>query len=555
MNDNSPLEKQGENHLKNPAKGGEGNVHEFSTAVNLAKQQVVQLVQQMLFPVSVEVVFGKAFGEDPFKTPGNFPSFTATDKDVTTKWWKIDSGYELRAGSEPFAFCVVKVSGRGEDWDEKQFLATLETLGGPILLILQTGALQQKITDRESPPIPIESDEKSPLVPEHKLFQELYDRAPFAYVNLDQNGIISFVNRPWMSSTGYGLEEVTGRPFVQFLGEYGKELFQKKISEVFAEKNDTELELDFVKKDGSQVWFQISYVIVKDDDNGVGGYHLSCISVSGQGRIKEIILQSEKLASIAGLAAGIAHEINTPLSGILQSVQLIEMFLDPENKNNVRLAEESGVDLKKLQVYLQQQDLDYFIDGIRGSAIKASKIIRSLLDFSRPTQTKFELVQISDLIDLVLRLVQSDYDLKKKHDVINTQFTTEYDAEVPYIHCVPVEIEQVVLNVVKNSVYALSKAKTESPEITIRTLRFGDKIRIEIEDNGPGLPPEVKKHAFDPFYSTKGHGEGTGLGLSVSHTYVTDKHHGAIWIESEVSKGAKVVVELPIESVEFEEQT
>ncbi|AGF76853.1 PAS domain S-box [Desulfocapsa sulfexigens DSM 10523] len=263
-------------------------------------------------------------------------------------------------------------------------------------------------------------------------------------------------------------------------------------------------------------------------------------------QLEDRLLLSEKMTSVAGLAAGVAHEINTPLSGILQSEQLIRMGLSPDTPPNLKVAEKHGVNLSSVQAYMKEQELDFFMDGIRSSALKASQIIKSLLDFSRPQDGSFSTSDTNALVKDAVALAKSDYNLRKKHDIININIVEEYDRNLPLLFCAKVEIEQVLLNLIKNAVQAMAENKMRKPRLILRTLQVGEVIRIEVEDNGPGMENGLKKQIFNPFFTTKEIGEGTGLGLSVSYTIICEKHHGKIWVESEAGKGARFVVELPI---------
>lgn len=425
------------------------------------------------------------------------------------------------------------------DQDEPKSLFLLAPI---IRLILQNGILAEEKREMSLQGERVYTE----LEKTEQYFKFLYENIPSPYQSLGNDGEIIEVNKAWLEVLGYDENEVIGKSFKEFLPEDQHDLYHSCIDRLKETGEVRNVELEVSKKNGTSITIQLDGALSIDAQRNILSSHFIFLDVSEQNRIRELILQSEKLSTIAGLAAGIAHEINTPLSGIMQSVQLIEMFLDPRNETNARLAKENGVDLNDLQKYLQQQDLDYFIDGIRGSAIKASRIIRSLLNFSRPTDAEFEFVSLPDLVELVTSLIHTDYDLKKNYDVMNITINTEYDPEVPLICCVPVEIEQVILNIVKNSVHALGKRQIESPLITIRTSKIEEYVRIEVEDNGPGIPHKTIKHAFDPFFTTKGPGEGTGLGLSVAYTFVVEKHKGKIWFDSNIKKGTRVVVELPI---------
>jgi PAS domain S-box-containing protein len=294
--------------------------------------------------------------------------------------------------------------------------------------------------------------------------------------------------------------------------------------------------------------FLVSTAPVLDDQGTLTHITHVAKDITEKNKIKEQLFLNEKLATIAGLAAGVAHEINTPLSAILQAQQIIDMRLDPYKPRNQERAAECGVDLTKVGTYFKNNDIDFFMKGIRDSAITAGKIIKNLLEFSRPHKSEIRNASLSKLLDTTMELAMADYDLKKRYDIINVEIVKEYDSDLTEVPCVAMEIEQVIFNLVKNAVHAMADNNIENPCITIRTVKTEEIVRIEVEDNGPGIDEETQLHIFDPFFTTKDVGAGTGLGLYVSHALVVDNHMGNIWVESKPNKGGKFIVELPLRS-------
>jgi PAS domain S-box-containing protein len=292
--------------------------------------------------------------------------------------------------------------------------------------------------------------------------------------------------------------------------------------------------------------FLVSAAPVLDDQRNLTHIVHVAKDITEKKKIEEQLFLNEKLATIAGLAAGVAHEINTPLSAILQSQQIIEMKLDPDKPRNQERAAECGVDLSKVKTYFKKNELDVFMKGMRNSAITAGNIIKNLLEFSRSHKGEISNANLSNLLDTTLELASADYDLKKKYNIINVEIVKEYDSGLTEMPCVAMEIEQVILNLVKNAVHAMADDNTENPCIIVRTVKTEKMARIEVEDNGTGINKETQPYIFDPFFTTKEVGAGTGLGLSVSHALIVDKHKGNIWVESESGKGAKFIVELPL---------
>jgi len=261
------------------------------------------------------------------------------------------------------------------------------------------------------------------------------------------------------------------------------------------------------------------------------------------------MLQAEKMATIAGLAAGIAHEINTPLSAILQSIQVIRQSLSPELARNQEIAGRYGLDLAKVEEYLEKREINFFMDGIRDSAIKSGRIIKALLQFSRPRKGNNSREDLALLLNNAVELAKNDYDLRKNHDILNIEIVREYSPNLPLISCMAADIEQVFINLLKNAAQSMSKRQEPKPKgrITLRTLLHGGMARVEIEDNGSGMDEATQRHIFDPFFTTRDIGDGTGLGLSVAYTIIVTKHGGKLTAQSTPGQGATLFIDLPIQ--------
>ena len=303
----------------------------------------------------------------------------------------------------------------------------------------------------------------------------------------------------------------------------------------------------FIRPGGSLVWINMTVASIKNEDES-DPHHLCMIEdITEQKKMTDQLLLNSKQATIVGLAAGVAHEINTPLSAILQAHQLVELGLSPEESDSIEKAGKYNVDLAAVQEYFKNNELDYFMAGIREAALKADRIIKSLLEFSRPHAGGFARADLEEIMENSLLLSQTDYDMKKKYGVTNIKVEKEYEPNLPPITCVTTEIEQVILNLIENSAQAMANTDMEEkPRLILRTAINGERAVIEVEDNGPGIAEDVINHIFDPFFTTREVGGGTGLGLSVSYAIIVDKHRGDIRVESEPGQGAKFIVEFPI---------
>ena len=188
-----------------------------------------------------------------------------------------------------------------------------------------------------------------------------------------------------------------------------------------------------------------------------------------------------------------------------------------------------------------------FLQGIQDAGIRATSIITNMLAFSRRGKAEMTPAAVEDMLDTVIRLAASDYDLKKKYDFRQIEIVRDYDPALNTILCGHTEIEQVLLNLVRNAAQAMASAGTAPPHrIILRTRKQGDDALIEVEDNGPGMPEEIRRRVFEPFYTTKVAGVGTGLGLSVSYFIITEQHQGMISVSSAPGQGACFTIRLPI---------
>ena len=227
------------------------------------------------------------------------------------------------------------------------------------------------------------------------------------------------------------------------------------------------------------------------------------------------LVQSEKLAAVGTLIAGVAHEINNPLSNILGRVQLLQQTISGD-------AAQRGLQM------------------VRDECERALRIVRNLLSFTREHKPETTLVSVNDTLDEVLEL--RAYELK----VSNIELRKDFQAGLPEISADPHQLQQVFLNLVINAEQAMTAAHGRGV-LSIRTQRVGEVVRIVVADDGLGIPDELVSKIFDPFFTTKEVGEGTGLGLSVCYGIVKE-HGGELHVESEEGKSTTFTVELPLPS-------
>ena len=268
--------------------------------------------------------------------------------------------------------------------------------------------------------------------------------------------------------------------------------------------------------------------------------------------MEEALIQTEKMMSVGGLAAGMAHEINNPLGAIIQSEQNIRRRFSSDLEINHQIAQDLGLDIKRLNDYLKSRDILKFLDGIHDASERAADIVTNMLQFSRPSNKTLQPTDLSDLLNRAINLARNDYKLTEYEELTGIQIIKQYDPNLTMIYCLTNELEQVVLNLLKNAGQALveCQSKTEDedwkPTLSITTLLEGNEAHISIQDNGLGMEEGIRRRVFEPFFTTKDVGHGTGLGLSVSYFIITSRHNGSMKVESSINKGTTFTISLPM---------
>jgi len=253
------------------------------------------------------------------------------------------------------------------------------------------------------------------------------------------------------------------------------------------------------------------------------------------------LIQSEKMASLGELTAGIAHEIQNPLNFVNNfsevSRELINEMNDELAVGNWQLAKEIS------------EDIDQNLEKINHHGKRADAIVKGMLQHSRTSSGQKEPTDINALADEYLRL--SYHGLRAKDKSFNADFKTDFDPNLPKINVIPQDIGRVLLNLINNAFYAVAERQktlsgleeTYKPTVTVSTKNLGDGIEISVKDNGSGIPEEIKNKIFQPFFTTKPTGQGTGLGLSLSYDIVK-AHGGELKVETKEGLGTEFIIHL-----------
>lgn len=254
------------------------------------------------------------------------------------------------------------------------------------------------------------------------------------------------------------------------------------------------------------------------------------------------LIQAEKMASLGELTAGIAHEIQNPLNFVNNFSELTNELI---NEMNEEIDKGDYEEVKALSVDIKEN-----LEKINHHGKRADSIVKGMLMHSRTSSGQKDLTDINSLVDEFLRL--SFHGLRAKDKSFNSDFKTNFEPSLPKVAVIPQDMGRVFLNLINNAFYAVNEKKKSSPDfkplVEVSTKNLGKSIQVTISDNGGGVPEHIKSKIFQPFFTTKPTGEGTGLGLSLSYDIVK-AHGGELMVESEDGEGTVFSIQLPVNQV------
>jgi len=320
----------------------------------------------------------------------------------------------------------------------------------------------------------------------------------------------------------------------------------------------------FANRLGRKVWLQTSKIPLRNETGTVVGLVGIGHDITERKRVEaeraqmELQLrQAQKLESVGRLAAGIAHEINTPTQYIGDNIHFLQDAFEMLQKTLValepllRAPKNEGIPssmLAEFQATFDASDLPYLMDevpkaiqqSLEGVA-RVSNIVSAMKDFSHPNAAEKTAADLNRAINSTLTVCRNEW--KYVADL-----ATDFDPNLPLVPCLLGEFNQVVLNLVVNAAHAIADAVKEGEKgaIHVSTRQDGEWIEIRVSDTGTGIPEKIRSRVFDPFFTTKEVGKGTGQGLAIAHSVITEKHGGTIHFETQLGKGTTFILRLPI---------
>lgn len=393
--------------------------------------------------------------------------------------------------------------------------------------------------------------------------RSINDSAIDAIVTVSSDGAITSWNKGAEQMFGWSEREMAGQPVAPCFAERSRATYAAELRNAragaAAPSGSGLIELAGLRRDATE--FPLELTIAQWSTKR-GTFSTSFMRDTSERRLLEAQLaQAHKLESIGQLAAGVAHEINTPIQYISDNTR----FLDESFRNLDRVlrsygtlmeAAEAGQMLpdatRQVREAAQEADLEYLNQEIpraiqqSGEGVeRVATIVRAMKEFSHPGSAEMKAIDINHAIESTLTVSRNEW--KYVADA-----ATDFDPKLPAVRCLPGEFNQVILNLVVNAAHAIADVKargTEKGKITIATRRDGDWAEVRVSDTGTGIPKAARPRMFTPFFTTKEVGRGTGQGLAIAHTVVVKKHRGTLNFETEDGKGTTFIIRLPIDGL------
>jgi PAS domain S-box-containing protein len=413
--------------------------------------------------------------------------------------------------------------------------------------------LEQVVADRTAEL----NQQNRKLASSEERYRNLVERVQEGIITLDSHGVLTFANLRMAEMLGRRVEEVLGCSCLSLIKETCREAFLSRLS-LPAEEAAGRFEVLFQHAEGGFINTLVSPANFYDQHGRHGGSFVVVTDISALKQLQHQLLQAQKLESIGQLAAGIAHEINTPTQYVGSNVGFLQdAFTDIRRclfayhrlcaANDERDRQPA---LAVLQETLNDVDLESLLKEV-SPAFTASlegldritKIVSSIKRFAHPGIDSAAPMDLNEAIRTTITVCTGEWKYLAEMEV-------NLDETLPPVVCNISSINQVVLNLIINGAHAIGEARRDFPQlkgkISVRTKNLGNDVEISVGDNGNGIPENIHERIFDPFFTTKEVGKGSGQGLAIARTIVCEEHHGTLTFHSTVGEGTVFTVLLPL---------
>jgi len=383
------------------------------------------------------------------------------------------------------------------------------------------------------------------------------EQSPVSVVITDPQGQISYVNRKFTECTGFTAEEVIGKnPRILNGGQCPPELYRNLWSTI-TQGRVWHGEFCNKRKNGEVFWEAATITPMTNPKGEITHFLAVKEDITERRALEGQLRHAQKLEGIGQLAAGIAHEINTPIQFVTDNLtflkdswkvtsELLDQYRAAMRSVSGNVAAETRASMERAE---QHCDLPFIavevpraIDQSLDGAGRVAKIVHAMKEFSHPDSAEKTATDLNRTIDSTITVARNEWKYV-------SQLVKDFDENLPPVVCYPGDINQVVLNLIVNAAHTVKDKVREGEKglITIATRLRGEFAEISVTDTGAGIPEDIRGRVFDPFFTTKEVGKGTGQGLALAYTVVVKKHGGKIWFETEVGRGSTFFVSLPLQ--------
>ncbi|RME98914.1 MAG: PAS domain S-box protein [Chloroflexi bacterium] len=397
----------------------------------------------------------------------------------------------------------------------------------------------------------------------HAQNEQLLASIPSILIGVNSDDQITHLNRPAEETFGVKADDVVGRPLLESSIQWDWMEILTRIDEGRKGMTLTSLhDVKYTRADGKEGFLNVIVSPFVGESTRKAGFLLIGQDVTERKVLESQLAQAQKLESIGQLAAGIAHEINTPTQYVGDNIRFLqESFTDLSGlldsyQKMLAAAKNGGVTNEVVQQVEEAQDeadLEFLIEEIPAAISQSIEgiervtgIVRAMKEFSHPGVEQKTAIDINKAIESTITVARNEWKYV-------AELVTDFDPDMPPVPCLPGEFNQAILNMIINATHAIDAldGTGDGPKgtITVQTRKDGNWAEIRVSDTGTGIPEAVRPRIFDPFFTTKGVGQGTGQGLAISHSVIADKHGGTITFETEMGVGTTFIIRLPIELV------
>ncbi|MGQ9559942.1 MAG: ATP-binding response regulator [Candidatus Oleimicrobiaceae bacterium] len=395
----------------------------------------------------------------------------------------------------------------------------------------------------------------------HKQNEELLAAVPSVLIGVDGRGSVVHWNKQAEVVFALPAAQVVGRPFRQCPLRWPWQVIEQNVALCFEQRAPVSLkEVRYERPDGRDGFLNVTISPYHSREGSSSGFLIAAEEVTEHKILQQQLVQAQKLESIGQLAAGIAHEINTPTQFVGDNIRFLrDSFAGIINllgryrqlKEAVRHMPGAQELVAALDAQEKDVDLDYLTEEIPlaiqqslEGVERVAHIVHAMRSFSHPGGQEKAAVDLNKAIETTVTVARNEWKYVAELEM-------HLDQSLPPVQGLPNELNQVILNILLNAVHAIKDVVGTRPErkgkITISTQRNNGWAEIRISDTGTGIPRAIRHRIFDPFFTTKPVGSGTGQGLAIAHSVVVEKHKGAITFETEEGKGTTFIVRLPVD--------